>query len=209
MSLLISIHIPKTAGTTFGAILQKKYKEKFLYVYNSNFPGKYCFGQTLGELHKNRMDEQKTALSKTALYRLIKDLGIECVHGHIPYCVVDDATSYFGDVNYITWVREPKARTYSDYLHFRRNGNTQDTELLIQSLANRMNEFIGQDPTVFSFIGRTEHFNEDLKRFGIEVEYEVLNTTPPTPENKEIKEIIDRYVDVDTVLYDLICQGRQ
>jgi hypothetical protein len=49
--MIISIHIPKTAGTTFGALLQKKYQDKFLYVYNSNIINRYRVGQTLGELN--------------------------------------------------------------------------------------------------------------------------------------------------------------
>jgi hypothetical protein len=203
--LLISIHIPKTAGTTFGAILQKKYQEKFLYVYNSNISGKYCIGQTLGELSVSQRNEKLYALSKADIYSKIEDLSIECIHGHFPYSFVADATKRFPQVRYVTWVREPEARTYSDYLHFRRNGNTESPERLVQILANRMTDFIGSDLSVFSFIGRTEHFDEDLKRFGITGNYETLNITPETKEDAEVKQLIARAVDKDRLLYEQVC----
>jgi len=203
--MIISIHIPKTAGTTFGAILRKKYGNKFLYVYNTNIQGKYCIGQTPAELDQNLKNEQETAISKQEIYNKIKELGIECIHGHFFYSLVSDAPEYFDDVRYVTWVREPEARTYSDYLHFMRNGwHTGDREHLVKILANRMGAFIGDDSSVFSFIGRTEFFDQDLKRFGINDEYQVLNVTPETDEDVEIKQMIKGAVDKDRELYNKI-----
>ncbi len=202
--LLISIHIPKTAGTTFGAILRKKYGDKFLYVYNTNIVGKYCIGRTPVELDQGLKNERETAISKQEVYNKIKELGIECIHGHFYYSWVADASEYFDHVEYVTWVREPEARTYSDYLHFMRNGYSGDRGELVKLLANRMVEFMGDDPSIFSFIGRTEFFDDDLKRFGIYDDYQILNVTPETDNDMALREVIRGAVGKDRELYNTI-----
>lgn len=202
MSLLVSIHIPKTAGTTFGAILKRHYKDKFLYVYNTEaIPNYYCIGRDHEELFLNQADEKKNALPKDRLFKFIEQEGITCVHGHFSLELFEDAPIYPNDKKYITWVRDPYVRTYSEYLHYLRSGyhikNSQEKEMLIKDISNRMTDMIGVDFSRFSFIGRTEHFNEDLKRFGIDEEYETLNVTPETDDDHEARQLILKYVNKD------------
>jgi hypothetical protein len=199
--LLVSIHIPKTAGTTFGAILRRRYGEKFLYVYNTTLgPDYYCVGRDHQELFLNQADEKKNALHKDDVFKRITEEGIECVHGHFNLDLFEQADS-LGGKQYITWIRDPYVRTYSEYLHHLRNGyrveTSEEKEVLVKNLANRMTDMIGNDFSKFAFIGRTEYFNEDLKRFGFDEEYETLNVTPEMEEDFEARGMVLKYVNKD------------
>ena len=101
--MLISIHIPKTAGTSFGALLTRR------------------FGSALLEDYHDR------PLSRASLPRLAHALAqwpgsrrrleeYEAVHGHflaVKYLLTP------GDV--VTWLRHPAQRIVSRYEHYRRD----------------------------------------------------------------------------------------
>lgn len=101
--MLISVHIPKTAGTAFGTLLSRR------------------FGPGLLEDYGDR------PLSHAALRRLASSLaqiplaasrlrGFEAVHGHF------QPLKYLacrGEV--ITWLRDPAQRMVSRYEHYRRD----------------------------------------------------------------------------------------
>lgn len=101
--MLISVHIPKTAGTSFGALLTRH------------------FGDRL------RKDYGDRPLSRPPLPRLMNALlqiqgmnarlrEVDAVHGHflpLKYRAVR------GDV--VTWLREPAQRMVSRYEHYRRD----------------------------------------------------------------------------------------
>lgn len=101
--MLISVHIPKTAGTAFGALLTRHFGPRLLKDYGDR------------------------PLSHAALPRLASSLaqiplassrlrGFEAVHGHfLPLKYL--ATR--GDV--ITWLRDPAQRLVSRYEHYRRD----------------------------------------------------------------------------------------
>jgi hypothetical protein len=101
--MLISIHIPKTAGTSFGALLRQR------------------FGTGLLEDYEDR------PLARAAVPRLAQAVaqwpashrrlaGYDAVHGHflaLKYLPVR------GDV--VTWLRHPAQRVVSRYEHYRRD----------------------------------------------------------------------------------------
>lgn len=100
--MLISVHIPKTGGTAFGAVLERRYGERLLRDYRD---------RPLSHGPVARLAAAAAAIP-SARGRL---RGYEAVHGHflpLKYRAVP------GDV--VAWLREPAQRILSRYEHYRR-----------------------------------------------------------------------------------------
>lgn len=101
--MLISVHIPKTAGTAFGALLQTRFGARLLRDYEDrplSHPPLCRIACSLGQLPLAR--------------RRLR--GYDAVHGHFL------ALKYLaarGDV--VTWLRDPVQRVVSRYEHYRRD----------------------------------------------------------------------------------------
>jgi hypothetical protein len=148
---LISVHIPKTAGSTFGHIfLPQIYGERIFYDYAS---------QPLEEL------------------LLTMSPQTQVTHGHFP---VSKYQSLFAQAKLVTWVRHPLSMLISWYFFWLSSPDIFDEEhrqFLEQRLSfvefiqmpytkNGMSEYYlkGTQPEDFFFIGVQEFFDEDLKR---------------------------------------------
>lgn len=166
--LLVSVHMPKTAGTSFSAVLRACYGAHYQADYGDlplQLPHLHRIHQALGEswrIHHH-------------------GVAADCVHGHfLP------AKYRFGlrrrRVIYVTWLRDPVERVVSHYHYWRRDYDGCDPQ---QPLRNRMlaerwtlERFaLGPEmrnlyrqylwnfaPTRFDFIGITEHYADDLQR---------------------------------------------
>lgn len=169
---IISIHIPKTAGTSFGYMLIDLYKDSYGKHYPQ--PRKKNIPSFLHSKLYNKYDNTPNILSKQDLTKNLK-----CVHGHMTY---DKYKSDFNfkNVKLITWVRNPIERLISLY-YFRKFNNkftinemvkydrfmdwiksNDSEEITILKYLNDINDFY--------FIGITEKFEKD-----IELLYEKMN----------------------------------
>lgn len=101
--MLISIHIPKTAGTSFGVLLRQAYGARLLQDYadrplaSSPLPRLAC-------AYAGRLGAQRRLQ------------GHDAVHGHflaLKYAHVPG--------NMVTWLRHPAQRVVSRYEHYRRD----------------------------------------------------------------------------------------
>lgn len=163
--MLVSLHLPKTAGTSFLASLKDYYKEAILLDYADvpiNTP-----------VLKRRISAFKHVLISDSMASDLK-----CVHGHflpLKYLRMDNA-------KYITWLRDPIERIASHYfywlrsyrpgrssqLHYRVVEEEWSFERFCMSseLRNLYSEFLWGFPiSKFDFIGITEHYNSDMKYF--------------------------------------------
>src|SRR5690606_11709595 len=70
--MFISVHIPKTGGTTFRNFLEQRYPGKVAYDYGSD-----------SELTHRLLREKRKEASPEVL-RQLKQEGIRVVHGHFP-----------------------------------------------------------------------------------------------------------------------------
>lgn len=163
--MMISVHIPKTAGTTFRDILARHFGERLL------------------------LDYADRPLASGSHWRRLKqrwappdDLcGIEdrydCVHGHF---VADKYAALDRPARLITWLRDPVQRTISHYRYWKREPDLRNADcrrLIEHSLSleafaalprmrNVMSRFFGdRTPRDFYFIGTVESFDESLQRF--------------------------------------------
>lgn len=151
--MLISVHIPKCAGTSFRHILQGLYEDRLWLNYGTAF---------VRDLARADMIPAGTA----------------CIHGHFFADTFDDVIA---DRQLITWLRHPVERVVSNYHHFLRSPDLRDdccralldhkltlrefAELeWMRNLATRY--FAGRTLEDFAFVGIAERFLESLHVFG-------------------------------------------
>lgn len=164
--MLISIHIPKTAGTSFLHVLSTIYGDKLIQDY------------------EERPISPEYQLKKFGLnpfqpfnFRLYGQLLTkQCIHGHFQFAKY----AALPTAKFITWLRDPVARTLSHYYYWQRNPDplnalcvhmhTNQLSLLdfakLKPMRNLQGYFLSHKPlNKFLFVGIMENFEESLQRF--------------------------------------------
>ncbi len=164
--MIISVHVPKTAGTSFGLALKDCFGDRLKLKY-----GDRLFNRTVFERNKN------------ALLAAIKNSEVnyeyvDCIHGHflpVQFLLLNELKP----LTFITWMRNPVERIISDYYHTLRNINELSPPLqqrivnekwslekycLCEIFRNVYSQFFWGFPFEnFDFIGITEYYSSDLK----------------------------------------------
>ena len=150
------VHIPKTAGTSFRLAAERQFSpERVVYDYGPQSPvTSACIQRHLyGEGERD----------EAAFYEHCRDHGIKLIAGHRP------ATRYLGGVavgNIITFVREPLARAFSQYLHFKRHQGFEGSFREFFSVPARQNAqahmLRGVSLRALGFLGITEEYRQSL-----------------------------------------------
>lgn len=167
---LISLHIPKTAGTSFRNILKS--------VYGSGHVARLDIRRNV-ELNGKKFSGSK-----------IKS-GIRVLHGHFSYNKLTENLEIKDGTPVITWLREPAERVISNYYYLDKilreelNEEKKDLNILAkmektlleyaatEANRNRMSKFLkGISPEEFFFIGLTSHYEEDLTHLAKMLEWE-------------------------------------
>ncbi len=205
---LISIHIPKTAGTSFFHSLKKQYGSKKVVRIDSN---------------KNRININKIPNKKAYVFK-----NPTVIHGHFTIDFIQDHLSILHKPPIITWLRDPVERVISNYfyLHKRLGEELNEEKKGLNILAkmqrtlleyahdernqNRMSKFLsGTNLEDFFYIGLVENYNHDIKELGEKLNWNHLevfqhnktgNTYKPKVDNKT-KEIILSLNQKDQELY--------
>ena len=157
---LISIHIPKTAGTTFHAILEQVY------------------GMDAVSLSYRRRDVLKHLVDGN--FRPPLPYGLRVLHGHFYFKEVLQLQEQSG-AKMICWFRNPVERVISNYRFFiaglkhpdrnpqqyelnkHRKGESLLTYAARSENQNRMHAFTaGLEPEELFFCGLMEHFEQDV-----------------------------------------------
>ncbi|MEQ6167982.1 sulfotransferase family 2 domain-containing protein [Ekhidna sp. MALMAid0563] len=163
MEKIISIHIPKTAGTSFRKTLEHVYGRSMLSLYN--------YGSDQLAPFQEKVPDK-----------------IKLIHGHInlnQYHALIEKNPEWKDALFITWVRNPVDRFISNYYYMnqlitdqmklfpRRPGLQKRMLRSLDEVANQENEhdllsryispkFLAENK--YLFIGETEHYSNDLAR---------------------------------------------
>lgn len=150
--MLLSVHIPKTAGVSFRNIIKEHFGPGY-----SQFYWEFC--DAWGRVHPDVPP------------------GATCVHGHF---AVDQLANRFPGASFVTWVRDPVDRVASSYFHRLRDPDPRnwisrkvhEEKLSLEAYAeipearNEMAHFMGdRQPGDFAFVGIMEEFDESLSRF--------------------------------------------
>lgn len=167
--LLVSVHLPKTAGTSFSSALQSRYGARYLADYG-DLP-----------MHSARLQRHASAIAHALSLRGSVMADTDCIHGHFLPAKFRMA-GLRRRVGYLTWVRDPVERIASHYHFWRRDYDGSDP---LQPMRNRMlaedwslerfalgpefrnlyRQYLWRfDPSLFDFVGITEHYEDDLDR---------------------------------------------
>ncbi len=158
---LVSLHIPKTAGTAFRLILAENINPK-------NFAKVDIFNS--GRIKVNDVYFSGNELAKQ----------VSTIHGHFSYRKLNEYFDLQPNVRYITWVREPVQRVLSNYYFlkeileariqeqtdenlFNRMGKTLKEFVLMEENQNVMSKFLDGAPlSAFTFVGVQDQFESEL-----------------------------------------------
>ena len=173
--MLVSIHMPKTAGTSFRGSLEEHFGDRFRHDYQ-DYP-----------LAHSPQARRQQARDRGEAARATDFAGVDCVHGHfLPLKYLQLAERL--PCTFVTWLREPVARLVSHYHYWQRaydpgsplvstlhrrvvvEGWTLEQFCLAPELRDIYSEFLWGFPLDrLDFIGITEFFPEDLRYFSREI----------------------------------------
>jgi hypothetical protein len=150
--MIISVHVPKSAGTSFRKVLDEVSGARIWYNYGTIF-------------------------SREQARPELVPPGIKFIHGHFLADAFDDL---FPGSQMITWVRHPVERLVSNYHHFLRTPDMRDDccralhehKLSLREFAdlewmrNETTRYLANKPLKdFEFVGISERFNESILQF--------------------------------------------
>lgn len=219
--LLVSLHMPKTAGTSFADALRRLHGAGLVTEY-----------QDMTMQVPRVLREARMLASASWRLRMAWDPAVTAIHGHaLP--VVYRLAPLRRQTTYITWLRDPVQRAVSHYHYWRRDYDATDPR---QPLRNRMlredwslerfclgpelrnvyrRYLWGFDPNTFAFIGITERYAEDLRRLtgaGSSSSADTRLANPERGERYELASELERRIRAhhaaDMRLYEWAASGR-
>lgn len=138
---IISVHIPKTAGSTFRRVIGQIYKPEEILDYNPN---------------KQKIDSNN----------LLSKPDLKAIHGHFHGSLFSQNSP---QIKKITWVRHPITRIISHFCYLKSIPDVVDFDISSMTLIeyaekekNTISKYIGNTSNFF-YIGIQEFFQEDLK----------------------------------------------
>jgi hypothetical protein len=177
--MLVSVHIPKCAGTSFRHILREVYDGALWLNYGTIF------------------------VRSQARASLIPS-GTVCIHGHFFADAFDDVLP---DRRLITWLRHPVERVISNYFHFLRSPDMRDDccRLLhernlslvkfaeLDWMRDEATHYLsGKSLDDFEFVGIAERFSESLELLAAQIGWR--SAIPMRRDNVNPDRVTDRYV---------------
>jgi hypothetical protein len=166
---IISVHLPKTAGTSFSASLKTHFGDRYRDDYND------------GGISGLARERFRAAVSAGVVIAKQGLDGIDCVHGHFlpaKYLLLGTRR----DLIFVTWMREPVARILSHYAYWQQSYDertalphhrevieenwTLEKFCLSEQFRNIYTQYLWGFPVEkFAFIGVSEHYREDMLEF--------------------------------------------
>jgi hypothetical protein len=215
--MLISVHLPKTAGSSFLSAIERHYGGHLV--------------QDYGDRPINRTTLQR---NWHAIERCVFNMGgqsrlrhMQCVHGHfmpLKYRFLKTSSPK----QFVVWMRDPVERLASHYLYWTRNYNPIDAGRLHRrvveekwtlerfclgpEMRNVYSKFFWCFPLErFDFVGITEHYDAEIDYFsehilGAKLQNLRVNVNPAPVESTyiddpEFRSRIQAYHQADATLY--------
>lgn len=168
--MIISLHLPKTAGSSFAKSLEEHFGAALLKDYG-DFP-----------INTPEYQRNKAALQASLQNAEERDFSsIECIHGHflpLKYLLL----SVRQELKFVTWMRDPVQRMLSHYYFWKRTYNRETSArlhcrvveenwsverfCLSQELRDIYKQFLWGFPLEkFDFIGIIDHYQSDFIYF--------------------------------------------
>lgn len=199
--MILSVHIPKTAGRAFGQMLAAEWGARVLDDYGD------LIGVNSPQAVNRRADRALKARENREC--LLRDYDV--IHGHF---IADKYIGLFPRTNFVGFFRDPYQQTISHYEFMFRNPQIDHpavrelhetrmslSDFIVRS-ANMQTRFIGSVPLEdFAVIGLTEEFVRSVAlfnaTFGSNLKVQSTNINPNRPNRGyEIEPGIMRLIDV-------------
>jgi sulfotransferase famil protein len=207
--LIVSLHIPKTGGTSFGAVMEQAW------------PGGVAYFYRPGNRLTHPMLRDRDRLGDPELLAELEETGVKVIHGHAPASRFREAIP--DPARYWTWVRDPVERVISAYYYLdsrakrlaardgepsrdRIRGRTLEQFARRPAHRNMQSRALADfDMAELGFVGVTERFDESLAILGLpaltKVAAKNVNKTRPEIDPK-VRHMIWRFNEEDRRLYD-------
>ncbi|MFK5982022.1 MAG: sulfotransferase family 2 domain-containing protein [Flavobacteriaceae bacterium] len=212
---LVSIHIPKTAGTSFIHSLKKQYGNQKV---------------ARLDINKNRININKIPLEKAYIYK-----KPAVIHGHFTIQLLQNYQTLPPKTPIITWLRDPVERVISNYYYLYKRLDEELNEekkglnilsKMRRSLLeyahdeknqNRMSKFLkGIEIDDFFFIGIVENYNQDINELGKKLNWSNLEIVQHNKTGKSYKSKVDENTKTiirslnqeDQLLYDKVLKTK-
>ena len=213
--MLISLHLPKTAGNSFRKSLEMVYAGRLATDYD-DFP-----------IVTSKIERNANAVARCCQYYFRTQNHIECIHGHfLPLKYL-----FFGkkvNAKFVTWLRDPVERLASHYHFWKRYYNPATAKPLhkkfsdenwslekfcfSKEMKNVYSQFLWGFPiSKFDFIGVTEFYEVDfnyLCNVILKIELPVLYENVNVDQNNKtyindnaLRSAIEKYHAKDMELY--------
>ncbi len=185
---LVSLHIPKTAGTSFRTILEDQFGKKKVLQFSIYASGTI---EVKGKSFKKEAFKNKTTV----------------LHGHFRYKDLHKFVELNEGTPFITWVRHPVERVVSNYYFLSKIIADRLKEKPDENLMSRMGKSLlefaqlhdnqnvmsrfleGSDLRNFKFIGIQDHFEEELERLGKCMNWPLIRNRVHNATAQSIKQI--------------------
>ena len=203
--LILSIHIPKTAGTRFADALKRRHGKRVAFFFGSDDPNTHPL---LRVRPRDFTADRLNALAES---------GVRAVHGHIRARSLMHACPDPGQ--YHVWLREPIEQTISHYHFLRglepRGGGLREKVggsqmplaefLALPEVANFQSRFIDPLPVrEAGFVGITELFSQMLPLAGLAGAGGRANANAGKPvASPDERRMVLPHVEEDIALYSL------
>lgn len=227
--MLISLHLPKTAGTSFRALLQAHYGDRLRDDY-----GDRPLHDAVAE---RRLHAVRSGIGLALRPRRLQ--GVDAIHGHF-LAIKYSLWSGGPDWRRVAWLRDPVERLASHYHYWRRSYDagtagslhhrmvdenwSLERFCLGPELRNVYRQFLWGVPLArFDFVGITEHYATDSEHFARHVlgltalplasSPEAENANPAARaryvDDPALRERIERHHAADVSLYRAALRRRQ
>jgi len=196
-TMKVHVHVAKTGGMSFIDMWGENHKT--LCVYQTVKKDRFTMFDS--SLKKEDMldyirSEGKT-LEEVCLYA--KNNDYEVIIGNLTMPEVDETLSKYFDVEYITFMRNPIDRAYSEFCHNVSKGIAQVIpEPFYEFHENSFTNQLGKDLSKFSFIGDFNNFSDDLIALGLNEIHDNKSKGKTLPYDEKM---IQKYNEEDLKLY--------
>lgn len=223
--MLISLHLPKTAGTSFLVALKSYFGQSLMEDYGDHPLHKGTSRRNFHAVHACLRNAFPPSYLKTP----------ECIHGHflpLKYILLNLPARK----RYVVWMRDPVERLASHYFYWTRNYDPHNAGLLHRKVVeenwtlerfclgpemrNTYSKFLWGFPlSRFDFIGITEFYDTEIEQFsrrilGASMDNQQKNVSPHGVRHAHVQERdlrckIETHHQVDMALYRRALQLRE